>query len=82
MLRFGMLCLICSVSSGVFAFGAGHSSPWAWGQVLFFVCLAFSAVGFLGGLFLKPAALQEARVDDRASCGPQARDTHGTGSRE
>jgi uncharacterized membrane protein YtjA (UPF0391 family) len=69
MLRFGLLSLICSVSFGVFGFGGGPTAAWAAGQVLFVVCLVFSAVGFLGGVWARPTGLREERIDDRSCYG-------------
>ncbi|MBI3863872.1 MAG: DUF1328 domain-containing protein [Planctomycetia bacterium] len=82
MLRFGMFSLICSVSFGVFGFAGGISASWVGGQILFFVCLALSAVGFLGGVLANPSSSRESRFDDRSSYGWPAEDIHGEKSRE
>lgn len=82
MLRFGMLSLICSMSFGVFGFGAGLSTSWVGGQILFLVCLVLSAIGFLGGVLANPTGLRESRIDDRSSYGRPAKDLHGEEYRE
>lgn len=67
MLRFGMLSLVCSMSSGVFGFGGGDSSTsWIGGQILFFVFLVLSVAGYLGGLLVNPGCTRPARIDDRS----------------
>lgn len=70
MLRIGLLSLICSMSCGVFGFGGSASSTsWIGGQVLFFVFLALSVAGYLGGLLVNPGSLHEARIDDCSRLG-------------
>jgi uncharacterized membrane protein YtjA (UPF0391 family) len=77
MLRFAMLSLIFSASCGVFGFGGGATSSWIGTQILFLVFLVIAAFGFLGGLRASPTGLQEARLNDRSSCGRPAKANHG-----
>ena len=80
MLRFVMLSLICSMSFGVFGFGGNSSASWVAGQILFLVCLAFSAIGFLAGVVANPTGLRQSQANDRSSCGRPADEIPGTGS--
>jgi uncharacterized membrane protein YtjA (UPF0391 family) len=67
MLRFAMLCLVCCVSCGVFGYGGSASFTWSWAPAMFYVFLALSAVGFLGGTLPRPAESRQARVNDRSN---------------
>lgn len=74
MLRFGMLSLIGSVSFGVFGFGGSLSASSGGAQILSLACLAFSAIGFLGGVLANPTGLPETRTNGCSIPGQPAND--------
>ena len=59
MLRLSLASLICSLSSGVFGFGAGAAPSWIWARGLFFLFLAVWLTCLIGGTVSKPNLLRQ-----------------------
>lgn len=66
MLSIGMLSLVCSLASGVYAFGADAPLGWTWGKSLF-VMFLFPAVACFAMSTLRRPSLLWAVVDDLQS---------------
>ena len=63
MLSFGLLSLICALTSGVFGFGADTPPDWTWEKVSFFFFLLLAAIAFVAGTIRRPSLLWEV-LDD------------------
>ena len=67
MLSFGLLSLICALTSGVFGFAADAPPDWTWEKGSFFFFLLLAAVAFAGSTIRRPSLLWEVldEIQDR-----------------
>lgn len=63
MLSFGLLSLICALTSGVFGFAADAPPDWTWEKGSFFFFLLLAAAAFVGSTIRRPSLLWEV-LDD------------------
>lgn len=58
MLRLSLASLICSLSSGVFGFGAGAAPSWIWARGLFVLFLIVWLACLIGGTVSRPTLVR------------------------